>query len=141
MQVQPYLFFEGRGEEALAFYVRALNAHVLMLMRNHEAPDPPPPGMLPAGSEGKVMHASFKVGNTEVMLSDGMCSGKPKFSGFSLSIAADDEAAARRMFDALAEEGKITMPIGKTFWSPCFGMVTDRYGVGWMVTVAAQEAA
>jgi PhnB protein len=93
--------------------------------------------MLPPGSEDKVMHASFKVGDTDVMLSDGRCSGQLSFAGFSLSVTAPDEAAARRMFSALAEGGSVTMPIGKTFWSPCFGMLTDRFGVGWMVTVVS----
>ena len=137
MNVQPYLFFEGRAEEALAFYTKALATKVDMVMRNREAPEPPPPGMLPPGSEDKVMHASFKVGDTDVMLSDGRCSGQPNFAGFSLSVTAPDEAAARRMFSALAEGGAVTMPIGKTFWSPCFGMLTDRFGVGWMVTVVS----
>jgi PhnB protein len=141
MQVQPYLFFEGRADEALAFYTRALGTQVHELMRNREAPEPPPPGMLPPGSENKVMHAAFRVGNTEVMLSDGMCSCKPQFAGFSLSIAAEDEAAARRMFAALADGGNVTMPIGKTFWSPCFGMLTYRFGVGWMVGVFGVVAA
>ena len=135
MNVQPYLFFEGRADEALAFYTKALDTKVDMVMRNREAPEPPPPGMLPPGSENKVMHASFKVGDTDVMLSDGRCSGKPNFAGFSLSITAPDEAAARRMFSTLAEGGTVTMPIDKTFWSPCFGMLTDRFGLGWMVTV------
>jgi PhnB protein len=135
MNVQPYLFFEGRAEEALAFYTKALGTQVDMVMRNNEAPEPPPPGMLPPGSENKVMHASFKVGDTDVMLSDGRCSGKPNFAGFSLSITAPDEAAARRMFSALTEGGTVTMPIGKTFWSPCFGMLTDRFGVAWMLNV------
>lgn len=137
MQVQPYLFFEGRADEAIDFYTKALGTKVDMLMRNREAPEPPPPGMLPPGSEDKVMHASFKVGDTEVMLSDGRCSGKPQFNGFSLSITAPDEAGARRMFDALGKGGQITMPIGKTFWSPCFGMLQDRFGVHWMLTVPA----
>jgi PhnB protein len=136
MQVQPYLFFEGRAEEALEFYTKALGTKVDMLMRNSEAPESPPPGKLPPGTENKVMHASFHVGNTEVMLSDGFCSGKPEFKGFSLSIDAADEATARRMFDRLAAGGQVTMPLGKTFWSPCFGMLTDRFGVGWMVSVA-----
>lgn len=137
MNVQPYLFFEGRGEEALNFYTKALGTKVNMLMRNKDAPEQPPPGMLPPGSENKVMHASFKVGDTDVMISDGRCSGKPQFAGFSLSVAAPDEDAARRMFDALADVGKVTMPLGKTFFSPCFGMLTDRFGVGWMIIVAA----
>jgi PhnB protein len=135
MNVQPYLFFEGTAEEALAFYTNALGTKPSMVMRNKEAPEPPPPGMLPPGSENKIMHASFRVGDTEVMLSDGRCSGKPSFNGFSLSITAADEADAKRKFDALATGGKVTMPLGKTFWSPSFGMVTDRFGVGWMVTV------
>jgi PhnB protein len=137
MNVQPYLFFEGRAEEALAFYTRALGTKVDMLMRNREAPEPPPPGMLPPGSENKVMHASLRVGDTDIMLSDGRCSGTTKFEGFSLSITAPDETAARRMFDALSSDGHVTMPIGKTFWSPCFGMLKDRFGVGWMITVPA----
>jgi len=141
MQAQPYLFFEGRCEEALAFYTKALGAPVTALMRYREAPDPPPPGMLPPGTEDKLMHASFRLGSTEVMLSDGLCSGTPKFGGFSLAVDAADEAAARRMFDALADGGQVTMPLGKTFWSPCFGMLTDRFGVGWMVMVAASEVA
>jgi PhnB protein len=139
MQVQPYLFFEGRCDEALAFYGKAFGTTVTMLMRYREAPDPPPPGMLPPGGENKVMHASMTVGGTELMLSDGHCSGRPSFNGFSLSVDAADEAAARSMFDALADGGKVTMPLGKTFWSPCFGMVTDRFGVGWMVTVEARR--
>ena len=135
MNVQPYLFFEGRAEEALDFYTKALGTTPTMVMRNREAPEAPPPGMLPPGSENKVMHASFKVGDTEVMLSDGRCSGKPQFSGFSLSIGVKDDATARRYFDALAAGGQVTMPLGKTFWSPCFGMLTDRFGVGWMISV------
>ena len=141
MNVQPYLFFEGRCEEALDFYTRALGTKVDMLMRMHEAPEPPPPGMMPPGTENKVMHASFHVGDTEVMVSDGRCSGQPKFDGFSLSITAADEADARRKFDAMATGGEITMPLGKTFWSPCFGMLKDRFGVGWMITVAPEESA
>jgi PhnB protein len=136
MNAQPYLFFEGRADEALAFYTKAFNTKVDQLMRYKEAPDKPPPGMLPPGSDDKVMHASFKVGGTDVMLSDGNCSGKPNFGGFSLAVDTSDEASARRIFDALADGGQVTMPLGKTFWSPLFGMLTDRYGVGWMVMVA-----
>ena len=136
MNAQPYLFFEGRADEALAFYTKAFETQVSQLMRYKEAPEKPPPGMLPPGSDDKVMHASFKVGGTEVMLSDGNCSGKPSFGGFSLAVDTTDEATARRFFDALASGGQVTMPLAKTFWSPLFGMVTDRFGVGWMVMVA-----
>lgn len=138
MNVQPYLFFEGRAEEALNFYVTALATKPSMVLRYREAPDPPPPGMLPAGSEDKVMHASFKVGDTEVMLSDGTCGGAPKFDGFSLALAAADEGDAHRKFDALAAGGEVTMPLGKTFWSPCFGMLKDRFGVNWMIMVEGE---
>jgi PhnB protein len=141
MNVQPYLFFNGRAEEALNFYTKALGTKPDMLMRNREAPEQPPPGMLPPGSEDKVMHASFRVGDTEVMLSDGRCSGTPKFDGFALSITAADEADARRKFDAMSAGGEVTMPLGKTFWSPCFGMLTDRFGVGWMISVASESNA
>jgi PhnB protein len=137
MNVQPYLFFEGRADEALAFYSTAFGITPATVMRYRDAPDPPPPGMLPPGSEGKVMHADFKVGNTLVMLSDGMCSGKPRFEGFSLALSCDTEADARRTFDALVAGGEVTMPLGKTFWSPLFGMLKDRFGVGWMVMVTA----
>jgi len=137
MQVEPYLFFEGRCEEALEFYKKALKAEVPMLLRFKEAPDPPPPGMLPPGSENKIMHASLTVGGATVMASDGRCSGQPSFKGISLSLTLQSEAEADRIFAALAEGGKVDMPLGKTFWSPRFGMVTDRFGVSWMINVQA----
>jgi PhnB protein len=133
MQIQPYLFFGGRCEEAVEFYRKALGAKVEMLMRFKDSPDPVPPGMIPPGSENKVMHASLSIGDTTVMVSDGDCSGKPGFQGFSLSIAAASLAEADRLFAALADGGKVQMPLTKTFWSPRFGMLTDRFGVGWMI--------
>ena len=135
MQVQPYLFFDGRCEEALEFYKTKLGAQVEMLMRFKEAPDQPPPGMCPPGSDDKVMHACFRIGDTAVMASDGLARGNPSFKGFSLSITARDEAEADRLFGALAEGGEVQMPLGKTFFSPRFGMVADKFGVGWMVVV------
>lgn len=135
MMIQPYLFFDGRCDEALAFYKQALGAEVLMQMRFGEAPDQPPPGVMPPGSETKIMHATVKVGDTLFMASDGHCGGNAKFDGFSLSLTVADEAAARRAYDALAEGGEVRMPLGKTFFSPCFGMLADRFGVGWMVIV------
>jgi PhnB protein len=135
MQVQPYLFFDGRCEEAIEFYKGALGARVEMLMRFRESPDPPPPGMVPPGSEDKVMHACLRIGDTAVMVSDGRCQGRPSFSGFSLSLTARDEADADRLFAALAEGGEVQMPLGKTFFSPRFGIVADRFGVSWMVIV------
>ena len=133
--VQPYLFFDGRCEEALEFYRRALGAEVTMMMRFKDSPEPVPPGMCPPGSENKVMHAAFHIGNTLVMASDGMAGGKPEFKGFSLSVNAKDEAEADKVFGALGKGGKVVMPLGKTFYSPRFGMVTDKFGVGWMVIV------
>jgi len=134
MLVQPYLFFHGDCEEALAFYKKALAAEITMLMRYNESPEPPPPGMVPPGWENKVMHASVRIGETTVMASDG-CSEPSSFQGFSLSLTVADVAAADRAFTTLAEGGKVQMPLTKTFFSPCFGMLTDRFGVGWMVIV------
>jgi len=135
MQVQPYLFFDGRGEEAINFYSTALGAKVEMLMRFKDSPEPPQPGMCPPGSEEKVMHASFHIGEATVMASDGRCEGKASFKGFSLSLNAANEAEARRIFAALGEGGQVQTPLGKTFFSPSFGMVADRFGVSWMVIV------
>jgi len=136
MIIQPYIFFAGRCEEALGLYRTALGAEVSMMMRFKESPEPHPPEMVPPGWEEKIMHASFTVGESTLMASDG-CPGEMAFQGFSLSIAVRDEAAAHRAFDALAEGGEVRMPLTKTFWSPCFGMVADRFGLGWMINVVA----
>lgn len=132
--VQPYLFFEGRCEEALAFYEKALGAERGQLMRYSENPEPPradcptPPG-------NKVMHCNFTVGGTQIMASDGMASGTTNFKGFGLTLGAATVSDAERLFNALADGGKVQMPLGKTFYSPAFGMVEDRFGVVWMVMV------
>ena len=138
MQVQPYLFFEGRCEEAIEFYRGALGAEVTSLMRFKDNPDPS--GMCAPVAEDKVMHASFRIGETTVMASDGMAEGTPKFQGFSLSLSAPDETEADRMFAILAEGGQVQMPLSQTFFSPRFGMVADRFGVSWMIIVAPEEA-
>jgi PhnB protein len=135
MQIQPYLFFEGRCQEAVDFYRRAVGAEVTALMRYKESPDP---GMIQPGSEDKVMHASFRVGETTVMASDGRCGGQPSFRGFALSLTVSKESEAERLFDALVEGGQVIMPLTKTFFSPRFGMTTDRFGVSWMVYVAPE---
>jgi PhnB protein len=132
--VQPYLFFSGRCEEAIAFYTQVVGAQTDMLMRFSDSPEPMPPGILQPGFENKVMHAAFRVGGSTIMASDG-CDDKTKFSGFSLSLAVTTEAEADRAFAALSDGGTVTMPIGKTFWSPRYGMLTDRFGVSWMVGV------
>lgn len=136
MQIQPYLFFEGRCEEALDFYRSVLGAEITLLMRYKESPEPPPPDCLAPGNEEKVMHASVRIGETTIMASDGMCQGKPNFQGFSLALNVASEAEVDRIFNALAQGGEVRMPLDKTFWSPRFGMVADRFGVGWMVSVA-----
>jgi PhnB protein len=136
MHVQPYLFFEGRCDEAIEFYKKALGAQVNMLMRFKDSPEPPKEGCMPAGSENKVMHATLKIGETTVFASDGRCGGKPDFKGFALSLDARDEADAGRLFNALAAGGQVVMPLGRTFYSPAFGMATDRFGVLWMVIVS-----
>lgn len=135
--IQPYLFYGGRCEEAIGFYRQALGAQVEMLMRHSESPDPHPPGMLAPGFEQKIMHATIRIGGAVLMLSDG-CDGQSRFDGFRLSLALPTAAEAQRAFAGLAEGGQVQLPLGKTFWSPCFGMVTDRFGVGWMVTVATE---
>ncbi len=135
MQAQPYLFFEGRCEEALEFYKSALGAKVDMLMRFKDSPEPPKPGMCPPGSDDKILHSAFRIGDTLVMASDGMAGGKPEFKGFSLSVDAKDEADADRIFAALGKGGQVLMPPAKTFFSPRFGMVADKFGVSWMVIV------
>jgi PhnB protein len=137
MQVQPYLFFDGRCEEAVEFYRRALGAEVQLLMRYKDSPEPPPPGMVAPGSENKVMHVAMRIGEAVVMASDGSCSGQTRFAGFSLSITVPTALDADRVFAALADGGTVTMPLTQTFWSPRFGMLSDRFGVGWMVNVAA----
>jgi len=139
MQVQPYLFFDGRCEEAMEFYRTALGAEVTFMMRYKESPEPPQPGMVPPGSEDKVMHARFRIGDSLVMASDGRCANQPKFDGFSLSLTVPDEAAAERLFAALGVGGQVQMPLAKTFFSPRFGMVADRFGVSWMVYVAPAQ--
>lgn len=131
--VQPYLFFNGRCEEALEFYRKAVGAEVEMLSRFKDAPEQP--GMAQPGMENKVMHASFRIGETILMASDGRCDGQPRFEGFSLSIVVPDDEKADSVFKAIGEGGKVTMPLEKTFWAPKFGMLEDRFGVGWMVSV------
>ncbi len=130
--VQPYLFFGGRCEEALDFYRKAIGAEVQMLTRFKESPEP---HGLPDCFENKVMHATVRIGKTTLMASDGQCDGDQNFDGFSLSITVPDEAEAERVFAALAEGGLVTMALEKTFWTSKFGMLQDRFGVGWMVSV------
>jgi PhnB protein len=131
--VQPYLFFDGRCEEAIEFYRHALSAEVNMLMRFKDSPEP---GRCASGAEDKVMHASFRIGDTTLMASDGRCEGKPDFQGFSLSLTPPNEVEAERLFASLADGGQVQMPLAKTFFSSRFGMVADRFGVSWMVYVA-----
>jgi PhnB protein len=137
--IQPYLSFNGRAEEAIDFYRRALGAEVEMMMRFKDSPEPCPEGMVPPGSEGKIMHACIKIGGSAVMASDGNCNGKASFQGFSLSYTASDEKTADRVFAALADGGQVQMPLNKTFFSPRFGMVADKFGVSWMVYVPGPQ--
>lgn len=132
MQIQPYLFFEGRTEEAIAFYKKAVGAEVAMLMRWKDCPDKS--AVTPA-NENKVMHASLKIGEAQVLASDGNNKGNPDFKGFALTLNAADETDADSKFNALSAGGQVTMPLGKTFFSPRFGMLTDKFGVHWMVIV------
>ena len=135
MYIQPYLFFDGRCQEALDYYVSALGAKVEMSMRFKDSPQPAQHGQMPPGSENNVMHASFRIGDTVVMASDGYGKGKPVFQGFALSLSVTSPAEADRYFSALAKGGTITQPLTQTFFSPSFGMVTDKFSVPWMVVV------
>jgi PhnB protein len=136
MKVEPYLFFDGRCEEAIQFYQSKLGATDVVLMRFKESPEPHQPGTVPPDAERKIMHANFRIGDTILMASDGRCLGQPRFEGFALSLSADDDAEAERLFEALADGGQVQMPLAKTFFSSHFGMVADRFGVLWMVIVA-----
>ena len=140
MQVQPYLFFDGRCEEAIQFYQKVLGAEVTFLMRVKESPEPHQPGVLPPGSEDKVMHAAIRIGETTLLASDGRSLGKPRFEGFSLSLTAADDAQAKRWFAALSSGGNVTQPLIKTFFSSSFGMLSDRFGVPWMIVVESAES-
>lgn len=141
VEVNNYLFFSGRCDEALAFYKQHLSADIKFLIRFNESPEPMPEGVLQPGFENKVMHAEFSLGNVRVMASDG-CNDVEKFSGFRLALNVPDEDEARRIFAALASNGgKVDMPLTKTFWSPLYGQVTDQFGVGWMVMLPGEEPA
>jgi PhnB protein len=128
--------FEGRTEEALEFYKGALGAEVIMLLRFKDNPEPPQ-GDCPPSPPDKVMHSQVRIGNTTVMMSDGRCTGTRKFDGFALTFNATTQEEANKAFGALADGGEVMMPLGKTFFSPCFGMVTDRFGVMWMILTAS----
>ena len=132
--VQPYLFFDGKCEEALEFYKSAIGAEVEMMMRFKENPEP---GQMPPNSGDKVMHAAFRVGGTQVLASDGYCGGKPSFQGFGLTLNAKDDAEAEKLFAAVGKGGQVQQPLVKTFFASKFGMVTDRFGVMWMVIAEA----
>jgi PhnB protein len=133
MHVQPYLNFDGRCDEALEFYKKALGAKVGMLMRFKDAPDK---SMITPGSENKVMHSQVQVGDATVLMSDGRCTGEANFHGIALAISVASEAEAEKIFTALADGGQVQMPLGKTFFSPRFGMLSDKFGVGWMIVTA-----
>ena len=130
MKVQPYVFFDGKCEEALEFYKRAIGAKVNALMRFGEAPDQ---SQIKPENKNKVMHSEIQVGDTVILASDGYCTGKPGFQGFSLTITVPTDAEAKRVFDAISEGGQVSMPLGKTFFASSFGVASDKYGVGWMV--------
>jgi PhnB protein len=136
----PYLIFNGRTEEALDFYRKTLGAEVQMLMRFKDSPDQAacPDGSLPPGD--KVMHSCVRIGNGVIMASDGMTiDNRPRFAGFSLSYDAKDAADAKRRFDALAQGGKVEMPMAETFFAERFGVVSDKFGLSWMVISGPKE--
>ena len=133
-RIQPYVFFDGKCEEAIEFYKHALGAEVNLLMRFKDSPEPPPSGCGPVDAN-KVMHAQIQIGEAVILASDGRATGQPKFEGFALSLSVPTEAEADRAFAALAVGGREEMPLAKTFFSARFGMVVDKFGVFWMVMV------
>lgn len=135
MNVQAYLMFNGRTEEAIGFYRKAIGAEVTALLRFRDAPEAPPPGTIPEGWDDKIMHSSFRIGEAELMASDGCQSDGAGFAGVSLALSVASAAEAEAAFAALSEGGRITMPLGQTFFSPCFGMLTDRFDVSWLIVV------
>ncbi|MGH8108371.1 MAG: VOC family protein [Arenimonas sp.] len=137
INVESYLFFGGRCEQALEFYRTAVGAKIVRIIRFNESPEPIPAGMLQPGFENKVMHSLFQIGETYLMASDGK-NDQSDFSGFSLVLNVPTEADADRFFAALSDGGKVNMPLAKTFWSPRYGMLTDRFGVDWMVMVPGE---
>jgi PhnB protein len=141
MKIEPYLFFDGQAEDALAFYGDALGAAVEAKMRYADCPEPIPPEYMPPGGPQKLLHASLLIQGQRLMLSDGLPQESGRFHGVALSLQYDTEAEARRVFDALADDGRIVMPMGPTFFSSCYGQVFDRFGVRWMVMVATQPTA
>jgi PhnB protein len=138
MIVQPYLNFDGRCEEAVEFYKSALGAKVELMMRCKDAPLAAGQKLSP-GSEDKILHVAFRVGDSLMMASDGYVTNAPVFKGFTLSLSASDPAHAKRLFDGLSAGGKVTMPLQETFYSPCFGMLEDKFGMGWMVIVQPKK--
>lgn len=139
LKVEPYLYFNGNCEEALAFYGQAIGAKVLFSMRFNESPEPQEAMGIPPGFDNKIMHATIQIGSTQLMASDG-CEPDAKPAGFSLALNTPSEEEARKAFEALSQGGQVTMPLMKTFWSPCFGMLTDRFGMSWMVSVYDEQA-
>ncbi len=137
MLIQPYLYFGGRCEEAIEFYRAALGAQVDLILRFKDSPQPPPPGMVAEDFGDKIMHSSFRIGETTVMASDGCNESQAKFEGITLSLRVADSAEAERMFNALSEGGQVQSPLGKTFFAERFGMLNDRFGVSWIVVTAA----
>lgn len=148
MNVQPYLSFEGRAEEALDFYAKAVGAQIGLKMRFKEAPPMDPSetpgngcadmGSAPVNSAEKIMHSEFKIGDSLIMATDGMCSGKANFAGVSLTIQTKDDAEAKQVFDALGAGGQVMQPLIKTFFATSFGMLADKFGVNWLVIAPAK---
>ncbi len=133
-KLEPYLFANGRADDMLAYYKDALAAEVVMRLTYAEGPQSDYP--LPQGWQSKVMHSALKVGGLQLMISDGDSDTPANFDGFRLSLTSDDEAALRRSFDALSAGGSVQMPLAETPWSKLFGMLTDKFGIGWMVSLA-----
>jgi len=137
MLLQPYLFFEGRCEEAISFYQKAVGAKAGVINRFKDSPDPP---IARPEMADKIMHAEIRIGDNVLLVSDGMSStGQPRFQGFSLSLQVADAEEAEKVFLALSVGANIQTPLTETFFATRFGMLTDRFGIGWMIIARKQQ--
>ncbi len=137
---QPYLFFRGRCAEAIDYYKQTLGAEEVVVMRFKDAPEKPSAGKMPEGMDDRIMHAGLRIAGAELMMSDGMRSGPTDFGCVGVSLSVSSEAEVKRVVNALAKDGKVEMPPTKTFFSPCFGGVVDKFGVNWMVLVPQEQS-
>ena len=136
MHINPYLIFDGRCEEAFRFYEKCFKGKIIAMLTHKGTPAE---AHVPAAWIDKILHARLDIGDQVLMASDAPPGRYEKPAGFSVSLQVKDPAEAERLFNALAEKGEIRMPLEKTFWSPRFGMLVDRFGIPWMINCEEQS--